>query len=82
MAAPADRYQSGFNTDNEILYAGGRIKLMPFLYINAAAQRWFRVGFDDDDLAQPATDQDLRFISAGFENIWSGTFDGELGWQF
>ena len=71
-----------FNTDNEILYAGGRIKLMPFLYINAAAQRSFRVGFDDDDLAQPANDQDLRFSSVGFENVWSGTFDVELGWQF
>lgn len=71
-----------FNTDNEILYAGGRLELLPFLFINAAAQRSFRIGFGDDDLARQVDAKGLRFSSIGFENVWSGTFDVELGWQF
>lgn len=71
-----------FATDHEILYAGGRLELLPFLFINAAAQRAFRVGFDDDDLSRQVDKRGRRFSSVGFENVWAGTVDVEVGWQF
>ena len=71
-----------FNTDNEILYAGGRLEILPILFINIAAQRSFRVGFKEDDLAFQTDAKGNRFSSIGFENVWSGTADVELGWQF
>ena len=71
-----------FNTDNEILYAGGRVEVLPFLFVNLAVQRAFRVGFDDDDNSRTLDEKRLRFSSTGFENVWGGAFDVELGWQF
>ncbi len=71
-----------FSTDNEILYMGGRIELLPFLFINAAAERSFRVGFDNDDLAKQVDAHGNRFSSIGFENVWASSVDVELGWQF
>lgn len=71
-----------FKTDNEILYAGGRLEILPILFINVAAQRSFRVGFGDDDLEFQKDARGNRFSSIGFENVWAGTADVELGWQF
>lgn len=71
-----------FNTDNEILYGGGRIELLPFLFINAGVQRTFRLGFDDDDVTRTADARGNRYSTIGLENVWAGSFDVELGWQF
>ncbi len=71
-----------FATDNEILYGGGRIELLPFLFLNAGVQRAFRLGFDDDDVARTADARGRRYSTIGLENVWAGNFDVELGWQF
>ncbi|MBI1947494.1 MAG: hypothetical protein HYS27_17520 [Deltaproteobacteria bacterium] len=71
-----------FATDNEILYGGGRIELLPFLFLNAGVQRAFRLGFDDDDVAGTADSRGRRYSSIGLSNVWAGNFDVELGWQF
>jgi hypothetical protein len=70
-----------FNTDNEVFFFGGRLQLLPILFINVAAQRAFRVGFEEDDAGQVDRDGN-RFTSVGLENVWAGAFDVELGWQF
>src|SRR6185436_6077194 len=71
-----------FSTDNEVVFIGGRLELLPILFINIAAQRSFRIGFDDDDLAKQFDKSGNRFTSVGFENVWASTIDVELGWQF
>ena len=71
-----------FNTDNEILFAGARLQVLPIMFINVAAQRSFRLGFDDDDTPGTVDKTGSRFSSVGLENVWAGGFDVELGWQF
>ena len=77
-----DRFDGifSFNTDNEVLYGGGRLQLLPILFVNAAVQRTFRTGFLVDDLARGDTVN--RYSSVGLENVWSGAVDVEVGWQF
>lgn len=70
-----------FNTDNEIFFFGGRLQVLPFLFINAGAQRAFRVGYSEDD-SPLFNDDGLRFSSTGLQNVWTGNVDVELGWQF
>lgn len=55
---------------------------MPFLFINAGVQRTFRLGFDDDDVTRTADARGNRYSTIGLENVWAGSFDVELGWQF
>lgn len=76
-----------FNSDNEILYAGGRVALLPILYLNFGVQRAFRAGFgknDDPDARFPLAGSDLtyRYSSVGLVNAWNDTYEVELGWQF
>lgn len=71
-----------FATDNEILYGGGRIELLPILFINAGVQRAFRLGFTEDDVERVEDSHGRRYSSVGLENVWAGTLDVELGWQF
>ena len=78
-----------FSTDNEVLYFGGRLRVLPFLFVNAAAQRAFRVGFSPDDLPGQKTalpndesGDTFRFSSTGAQNIWAGTLEIELGWAW
>jgi hypothetical protein len=71
-----------FETDNEILYAGARLQILPIMFVNVAAQRSFRLGFDDDDTPGTPDDKGNRFTSVGLQNVWAGGFDVELGWQF
>lgn len=70
-----------FTSDNEILFVGGRVQVLPILFVNVGAQRAFRVGFDAlDDPVKDARGQ--RFSSFGLQNIWAYGADVELGWQF
>jgi hypothetical protein len=79
-----------FGTDNEVFYFGGRLQILPILFINAGIQRAFRTAYSDDDLPDQrrtlpgaATgSQDYRFSSVGMANTWSWNADVELGWQF
>lgn len=71
-----------FNSDNEVVFAGVRWQPLPIMFINLAVQRSFRIGFEEDDLADGLDKDDLRFTSIGFENVTSGSLDVELGWQF
>ena len=79
-AAELDRLFS-FESDNEIVFIGGRMQLLPILFINAGAQRAFRVAFSPDDTTGPDKDG-LRYTSIGLKNAWSYGLDVELGWQF
>ena len=80
----ADQFDQIFSlsTDNEILYAGARLQVLPIMFINVAAQRSFRVGFSEDDSPGVVEAKDLRFTSVGLENVWANGIDVELGWQF
>lgn len=77
-------------TDNEVLYLGGRLQVLPILFVNLGVQRAFRTGFLDDDLprqkrplpGEPLGAEAYRFTSVGLQNSWAGTLDVELGWQF
>lgn len=71
-----------FTTDNEVLYAGGRVVLLPFLFLNVAAQRAFRVGFGPDDSSRQTDAGGFRYTSVGLANAWAYGADLELGWQF
>lgn len=72
-----------FKTDNEILYAGGRVVVLPFMFVNFGAQRAFRLGFSKAD-SQLEVDPDtgFRYTSVGLANAWAYGADVELGWQF
>lgn len=77
-------------TDNEVLYLGGRLQVLPILFVNLGVQRAFRTGFLDDDLpgqkrplpGAPQSATAYRYTSVGLQNSWAGTLDVELGWQF
>jgi hypothetical protein len=77
-----------FSTDNEIFFAGGRLMILPILWLNVTGQRAFRVGFGDNDggvrklPGQGAGTPSFRFSSIGMQNQWAGTVELELGWQF
>lgn len=79
-----------FSTDNEVFYFGGRMALLPILFVNLGAQRSFRTGFSDlDDPkrkeplpgASPASEK-YRYTRRGLENAWAADLEVELGWQF
>ncbi len=69
------------NSDNEIMFVGGRLQVLPIMFINVSAQRAFRVGFSQDDVTG-ANDAGVRFSSVGLKNAWASGLDVELGWQF
>ena len=76
-----------FSSDSEILYAGGRVALLPILYLNFGVQRAFRTGFgpNDDPMARNPVDGiegTYRNSSLGLINAWNDTYEVELGWQF
>ena len=71
-----------FSSDNEVFYFGGRLQVLPIMFINIAAQRGFRLGFDTADHPDQPDAQGLRYSSRGLHNVWAGGFDVELGWQF
>jgi hypothetical protein len=77
-----------FGTDNEIFYFGGRMALLPILYLNLGVQRAFRTGFTEDDLPDQKRElaggsaEEYRFTGIGMRNDWALNFDVEIGWQF
>ncbi|MDP2344310.1 MAG: hypothetical protein Q8O67_25345 [Deltaproteobacteria bacterium] len=71
-----------FATDNELLFAGARLQVLPIMFVNIQAQRSFRLGFAEDDTPGQLDNKGQRFSSVGLENVWAGGFDVELGWQF
>ena len=76
-----------FSSDSEILYAGGRVALLPIMYLNFGVQRAFRTGFaptDDPTARSPfnGSDASYRYSSLGLVNAWNDTYELELGWQF
>jgi hypothetical protein len=70
-----------FDSDNEILFVGGRLQILPILFVNVGAQRAFRIGFSADDVLAP-NDKGERFTSIGLQNSTVIGADVELGWQF
>lgn len=70
-----------FNSDQEIMFVGGRLQILPVMFLNVSAQRAFRVGFSQDDVTTANADGQ-RFTSVGLQNAWVSGFDVELGWQF
>jgi hypothetical protein len=76
-----------FSRDNEILYVGGRIALLPILFFNVAAQRAFRVSNTAadgvTDLATESVDGENYYLNpTGFANTWQSSMGIELGFQF
>ena len=69
-------------SDNELLFAGVRLQVLPIMFINIAAQRSFRLGFGKDDSPGQLDDKGQRFTSVGLQNAFVGGFDVEFGWQF
>jgi hypothetical protein len=49
-----------FASDSEVLFVGGRLQLLPILFLNLGAQRAFRVGFGDTDVGRVAECLDHR----------------------
>ena len=70
-----------FASDSEVLFVGGRLQLLPILFLNLGAQRAFRVGFGDTDDDAPDS-RSQRLTSVGLQNAWTIGGDIELGWQF
>lgn len=70
-----------FNSDQEIMFLGGRLQILPVMFLNVSAQRAFRIGFSQDDVTSANADGQ-RFTSLGMKNAWVSGFDIELGWQF
>jgi len=70
------------STDNEVLFAGARLQILPIMFLNFAAQRAFRLGFSKDDTPGQVDKNGYRYTSTGLQNTWSNGFDVELGWQF
>ena len=70
-----------FNSDNEIVFVGGRVQLLPIMFVNVGAQRAFRVAFSPDDVVTPDSSGN-RYTSIGLQNAWTYGLDVELGWQF
>ena len=51
-----------FSRDNEILYVGGRIAILPILFFNVAAQRAFRVSTTAADGVTPVRRRSLVYL--------------------
>ena len=75
-----------FETDNELFFAGMRIQVLPFLFINARTQRTFGIQFTDEDLLHRRSlvpdGAELGYTSLGLNNAWTHTVEAQLGWQF
>lgn len=78
-----------FKHPNELIFFAGRIKVLPFLYLNGWVQRTFRAGFGRGDdltlrrLAGAGADSpEYRFSSVGLKSALSFGFDVEIGIQF
>jgi hypothetical protein len=69
-------------TDNEVLFAGVRLQVLPIMFLNVAAQRAFRLGFSDDDAPGDFDKNGYRYTSTGLKNASNIGADIELGWQF
>ncbi|MBM4280468.1 MAG: hypothetical protein FJ137_06815 [Deltaproteobacteria bacterium] len=70
-------------TDNEVLFAGVRLQILPIMFLNFATQRAFRLGFGRDDTpGQTDSATGYRYTTTGLQNSWNQGFDVELGWQF
>ena len=75
------KHLASFNSDNEIVFVGGRVQLLPIMFVNVGAQRAFRVAFSADDVVTPDSSGN-RYTSIGLQNAWTYGLDVELGWQF
>ncbi|MBL92529.1 MAG: hypothetical protein CMH56_12060 [Myxococcales bacterium] len=75
-----------FETDNELLFAGARIQILPFLFLNAMTQRTFGIQFTDEDLLHRRNltegGEQLGYTSLGLNNAWTHTIEAQLGWQY
>ena len=75
-----------FQTDNELLFAGARIQILPFLFLNAMTQRTFGIQFTDEDLLHRRSltegGEQLGYTSLGLNNAWTHTVEAQLGWQY
>jgi hypothetical protein len=71
-----------FKTDHELLFFGARLQFLPFLFVNAGAQRAFRMGFSEDDTPGYVDPNGYRYTSTGLLNAWVFNLDLEAGWQF
>jgi hypothetical protein len=71
-----------FSTDNEVLFAGARLQILPIMFLNFATQRAFRLGFGPDDTPGQVDKDGRRYTTTGLQNSWNNGFDVELGWQF
>ncbi len=78
----------GFNRANELLFFAGRMKILPFMYVNAWAQcsfrAWARVSNNDIPKALPEELGGKKYIfsNIGLQNVWSFGFDVEVVLQF
>jgi hypothetical protein len=79
-----------FGTANEFFTFGGRLQLLPILFINAGVQRTFKAGFGPDDnpeavralSGQVEDENEYHFSSVGLEPTWRWGANVEFGWQF
>jgi|GEM_PF-1109234 len=65
-----------FSTDNELFFMGGRLQILPILFLNLGVQRTYRIDYGEDDLEGHGA------TTIGMKGAWSAVFDVELGWQF
>lgn len=75
------------DSEFETLVVGGRVQVLPFLFLNVSSQKSFRVGFADDDIGvRPlpnfGPDRKFRFTTLGLTNDWLTDIGVEIGWQF
>ena len=75
-----------FETDNELLFAGTRFEILPFLFVNAMAQRTFGIQFTDEDLLNRRSlksgGEELGYTSLGLKNTWTYVAELQLGWKY
>jgi hypothetical protein len=79
-----------FGTQNEFFTFGGRLQLLPILFINAGVQRTFKAGYGPDDnpeavrtiSGQVEDETEYHFSSVGLEPTWRWGANVEFGWQF
>lgn len=75
-----------FESDNELVFAGTRLQILPFFFINAMTQRTFRIRYSDEDLVNRRSltegGEQLGYTSLGLKNSWTHTLEAQVGWQF